>query len=355
MKCKECSELLIDYMHNELSAELKDMVKDHISSCSKCSKEFEEFAEIKMAAQIETLPEVSSEVLSKLSKAAGKDVKKVRTPFWKKWSYSPILIPTLTTAIALSVWFNFGDEPANFGPEVVSNKQVMTLKAQVEVGHTQSQEAEAVKEDSADEKQEFVLEERIVAAEQNDINKHLEQPQSLEYKQLPALPTEPKISQDPEFREEAKGLAEVDLSKSQDEEPLRQRKAKASPEQLMSSNNQEQEELGLAKSNIQREQYATSSQMKVEDDCEASIRTNEAIINSSDLVSQPVKKRSFKTLAQCYEQKGDYDKAISNYISLEQIAPEESSFANSRIQEIRNRIRLEQSQQNQLSAPQPAN
>ncbi len=339
-------------MHNEISPELKDIVKEHILGSSKCSIEFKEYEEIRMAAQAEALPEVSSEVLTKLSKAASDDVKKARTPFWKKWSYFPILVPTLTTAIALSVWFYYGDEAVNLSS---LEQEEIALKTQADTVSPNSENGDSFADENVETGSAFV-----VAQESNPIppevkSKPLEQPQPLEYGQVPTYPTEPKISDGSGFREETKELAQVELSESQDEELLSQRKVKASPEQPVFSNNQRQEKRGLAKSTIQRGQYGAPSQKIIEDDCETSIRTNEAIINSSDPVSDSVQKRSFKTLAQCYEQKGDYDKAISNYISLEQVAPEESSFANSRIKEIRSRIRIEQGHQKQLSAPQPAN
>lgn len=339
-------------MHNELSSELKDKVREHISGCSKCSKEFGEYAEIRMAAQVEALPEVSSEVLTNLSKAAGSDVKKVRTPFWKKWSYSPILVPTLTTAIALSVWFYYGDEAVNLSS---LEQEEIALKTQADTVSPDSENGDSFADESIESESAFVVAQESDPIPPEVKSKTLEQPLPLEYEQVPASPSEPEISHGLGLEEDAKELAEAELYESQDEEQITQSKVKASSEQPMSSNNQKQEELGLAKSSMQREQYGAPSQKKIEDDCEASIRTNEAIINSSDPVSQPVQKKSYKTLAQCYEQKGDYDKAISNYIRLEQVAPEESYFVNSRIQEIRNRMRLEQNQQQQLSAPHPAN
>ncbi|MGB2692963.1 MAG: zf-HC2 domain-containing protein [Thermodesulfobacteriota bacterium] len=352
MKCEKCSELLIDYIHNDLSPELKDMVRVHISGCSKCSKEFKEYEEIRMAAQAEALPEVSSEVLTKLSKAASDDIKKARTPFWKKWSYSPILVPTLTTAIALSVWFYYGDEAVNLSS---LEQEKIALKTQADAVSSESENGDSFADENVETGSAFVVAQESDPIPPEVKSKPLEQPLPLEYEQVPASPTEPKISSGSEFEEDTKEFDEVELYESQDLELQVQRKVKSSPEQPMSSNNLKQQELGLAKSSMQREQDGAPSQKKIEDDCEASIRTNEAIINSSDPVSEPVQKKSYKTLAQCYEQKGDYDKAISNYISLEQVAPEESSFANSRIQEIRNRIRIEQGHQKQLSAPQPAN
>jgi len=352
MKCEDCRELLIDYLDNELSSELGDKVRDHISSCSKCSKEFEEYTEIQMVAQTQQLPEVSSEVLTKLSKAASDDIKKARTPFWKKWSYSPILVPTLTTAIALSVWFYYGNDAVNF---VTLEQEKAALKTQADAVLPQSEYGDSFAKENVETENTVVVERENGPTPPEVESESQEKPETFASKQLQASPIEPKISSGSEFEEETNGLSEVDLYESQDRELQVQRKVKAFPEQPMSLDNQKQEELGFAKSNMQRGQHETASQKIIDDECEVSIRTNETIVNSSDQISKDVQKRSFKTLAQCYEQKGDYNKAISNYINLEEVAPEESSFANTRIREIRNRMRLEQNQEKQLSAPQPAN
>ena len=110
MNCDKCRELLIDYLEGLLGSQEVGALEEHLKGCPDCSLELEHYREIKMAAQEEALPEVSSEVLSSLSEAARKKVRADKHPFWKKWSYSPILVPTLSAAIALSVWFYYGQD-----------------------------------------------------------------------------------------------------------------------------------------------------------------------------------------------------------------------------------------------------
>lgn len=311
MKCKECTELLVDYMHGELSSEVRALVKEHLSSCSACSKEFEEYTEIRMVAQGEELPEVSYDVLARISKAANDDLNKARKPFWKKWSYSPVLVPALTTAIALSVWFYYGYDAVNIVPEANYSSREVTYETQAEAMKSQSDNIEGdegtVIEDAV------VLDKRTDVPEEETISKSAEKPQDFEYEMMPAPPPEPEILSSPEFAEES----------------------------------------GSSNLRMQKEGFAVARQKKKEDKCDVSIRTNEAIINSTPPASLTAQQKSYKELAQCYEQTGDYNNAISNYMNLRQVAPEESSFANSRIQEIRKRIKLENGQQ--LSNPVPAN
>ena len=48
-----------------------------------------------------------------------------------------------------------------------------------------------------------------------------------------------------------------------------------------------------------------------------------------------VRAQSYRSLAECYEKEGKLDKALMNYTQLQQVSPAETSFANSRILELR--------------------
>lgn len=302
-------------MHGELSSEDKAAVKEHLDSCSKCLSEFEEYSQIQMAAQGEVLPEVSPEVLAKISEAANEDLKNKRRPFWKKWSYSPILVPALTTAIALSVWFYYGYDGVNISPEVASKKREMAYQTQAESVEPESRSMGAIVDDNPVMDHAVVLEQQIDSPEEGPVSQPAEKPQSFAYEELPASPADSEISSSSQFAEES------------DSANLRS----------------------------QKEPLSMAAQKQKEDRCDVSIRANEAIVNSTTPPSKSAQKKSYKLLAECYEQKGDFDNAISNYIKLEQVAPEESAFANSRIEEIRNRVELDHEQQRKLSDPVPAN
>ncbi|NIP38791.1 MAG: hypothetical protein GWO07_08615 [Candidatus Dadabacteria bacterium] len=130
MKCERVEELLIDYLHGEIESEEKGLVESHLQGCNDCSEKFAEFKEIQSAFQSEILPEPSQDVLQSLTIKARRDLQNEKVSFWRKWFYSPILIPTLTTAIALMVWINvggnntseFGDEPEYYSREVMAEK-----------------------------------------------------------------------------------------------------------------------------------------------------------------------------------------------------------------------------------------
>jgi tetratricopeptide (TPR) repeat protein len=109
MKCERVEELLIDYLAGEIEPSENRLVENHLQRCHNCSTKFTEFKEIRSAFQSEILPEPSQEVLETLTIKAKQDLNKEKLSFWKKWFYTPVLIPTLTTAIALMIWVDYKD------------------------------------------------------------------------------------------------------------------------------------------------------------------------------------------------------------------------------------------------------
>ncbi len=116
MKCERVEEFLVDYLAGEIEPQENKIIQAHLFECHNCSTKFEEFKQIQSAFRSETLPEPSKDLLQDLSTKARQDLRHEHVPFWKKWFYSPILIPTLTTAIALMIWINVGgDNVSEFG------------------------------------------------------------------------------------------------------------------------------------------------------------------------------------------------------------------------------------------------
>ena len=109
MKCERVEELLIDYLQGEIEPSENRLVENHLQKCHNCSAKFSEFKEIRGAFQSEILPRPSQKVLETLTIKAKQDLSKEKISFWKKWFYSPVLIPTLTTALALMIWIDYKD------------------------------------------------------------------------------------------------------------------------------------------------------------------------------------------------------------------------------------------------------
>src|SRR3989337_1335446 len=128
MNCERFEELLIDFM-DEIEPSEREMVKKHLMTCSHCS---EKFQEIRRRFDKESLPQPSPQVLATISKRARQEVAKDRSPFWKRWFYSPILVPVLSSALALSVWIYYGQKNIDYSPgETIYSRDAMAKKVPV--------------------------------------------------------------------------------------------------------------------------------------------------------------------------------------------------------------------------------
>lgn len=106
MDCKNIEEILVDYIENFLDLDQRKLVDSHLSTCYECSGKIKEFSSIKNALKSEVLPEVSPKVIENL-KIEAQQRSENKSAFWKKWFYSPVLIPVLSTAIAIMVWIDY--------------------------------------------------------------------------------------------------------------------------------------------------------------------------------------------------------------------------------------------------------
>jgi len=129
MKCERVEELLIDYLQGEIEPAENRLVENHLQKCHSCSAKLSEFKEIRGAFQSEILPQPSQEVLETLTIKAKQDLSKEKISFWKKWFYSPVLIPTLTTALALMIWIDYKDSNQ---PQFDDNAEIYSREVMAE-------------------------------------------------------------------------------------------------------------------------------------------------------------------------------------------------------------------------------
>jgi len=129
MKCERVEELLIDYLEGEIEPAENRLVENHLQKCHSCSARFSEFKEIRGVFQSEILPQPSQKVLETLTIKAKQDLNKEKISFWKKWFYSPVLIPTLTTALALMIWIDYKDSNQ---PQFDDNAEIYSREVMAE-------------------------------------------------------------------------------------------------------------------------------------------------------------------------------------------------------------------------------
>lgn len=334
MNCEECSGLLIDYLEDLLDPEESGAVKEHLGGCRDCSLELEHYTEIRAAAREEALPEVSAGVLSSLSEAARNKVKKDKPPFWKKWSYTPILVPTISAVIALSVWFYYGQDGIGGIDTVTREVGVVKMKAPEKQGEAFG--------DSEDKEQTFALKAHEDSEGLIGTVKSQEQAKPpAESRIKPAAPSETGTS---EIAPEKGALRKKDIS---EEELVTYREEKSASSELRGRESMEafsetpsdeaaSKSLLRAAHPILRDyagELELARRQQAEGNCEASIATNKALLNSSP--PPEVQASSYRSLAECYMETGDLPNAVASYKNLGRVDPSQKEYANKKLEEIK--------------------
>lgn len=321
MDCEKCSSLLIDYIEGVLDPAEESAFKEHMESCPKCALELEHYSEIQAAARMEDAPEPSEEVLSKISEAARKSVSKSKTPFWKKWSYSPILVPTISAAIALSVWFYYGQ---------TGFQDVDTVTREVGAAKMSPVENQAASMSDPTEEQEM---EGIEAFQDKEAT--LQTAVTDEMKKPPAdsriQPASPERKEKMGNVSSGAKLEKRDVTE-EDKVTFRSGDAPGGAESL------DETEGGLKAVHPvlpdYKSQLELAQRQQLEGDCGASIRTNEALISASPSAPADIQAASYKSLAECYENTGNLRRAAASYESLAELDPSQSELVDQKLAEM---------------------
>jgi anti-sigma factor RsiW len=300
-------------MDGVLGPEERAAVAAHLSGCEECMREFEEYAEIRRVVTEESpLPAPSEDVMARLSKAARDSVAREKRPFWKRLPYSPILIPVLSTAIALMVWFHYGHDGGNIMDTASNDVLASKMKEPAKGYETTGQAAPEMREYPAVAESSPVLGEGGASDEVKAA--------------APAAPPE----------EETNSLM--------DQAPVEQMGSARAKKALPGSETEKSEQaktLSQTAANDEGKDYAgllrLALKQQTEGDCDASIRTNEILLQSSPEPPGDVQAQSYRSLAECYEKQGKIDLAVMNYTQLGRVSPGDSGFVNSRIMRLRDK------------------
>lgn len=328
MNCEKCSELLIDYIDGQLSPEETAFVISHIEACPECLREYEDYTEIRRAvAETAAVPELSPETVTALARAAKKSVSKDRKPFWKRIAFSPFLVPALSSAIALSVWFYYGNTGTHLSSQGPSSSTVMAKKVEPIFegsGGNSNKDASPVLE----RERSLSPDTELRAQSYGEADAMVEQKPA-----APAPPPAPMAARDASPAESGRMSAPRKVRKM--ESPA----GGAGKEASALADSSESEQTGMYSASAAAGEYEavlqTALRQQESGDCASSIKTNEALLKSRPEPPVSVQAVSYKSLAECYEQKGEIGKAVYNYRQLEMIAPAEAPYANTRISELK--------------------
>ena len=160
---------------------------------------------------------------------------------------------------------------------------------------------------------------------------------------LPASPSEQQTSEDNPSKGmlRKKDVTEEDMvtyreEKSSPSEPIERKSIEEFPAE---SSDEGASESRLKATHPILRDYAgeleLAQRQQAEGNCEASIKTNETLLNSTPPPPQSLQAASFRSLAECYEQTGDMPSAIDSYKNLAKVDPAQSEFVNEKLEEIK--------------------
>ncbi len=327
MNCEKCSELLLEYMDGELSSGETALVKSHIEACPECLREYEDYAEIRRtASEHAQAPELSPETVSALARAARKSVSGGRKPFWKRFAFSPFLVPALSSAIALSVWFYYGNTGTHLTSGGSPSTTVMAKKSEPASGGSGARNMKAA---APAPKRERALAQDSELRSQS----YGEADAMTERKAAPAPPPAPMAARDE--------VSPAESSRTGTPEEMRIMKAPSGAERgemPLLEDSPESEDSALYSADAigeYDEPLEAALRRQKAGDCASSIRTLEGLLASRPEPPPGVQAASYRSLAECYEEKGDVDKAVYSYEQLGRLSPDEAPYADARIAELK--------------------
>ncbi len=388
MSCERFKGLLVDFMMDEIDPYEKDLVNKHLIACPDCSKRLEEYLKIQRVFNEETMPQASPHVLAMLSKRARQEIAKDNPPFWKRWFYSPIFVPVLSSALAISLWIYYGEKGINYPPDEaiysrdtaakrvpsaqeqnppvgensvldkIESENPIVLPKQLEGGSrlkgnggkilgdikskpgsvssgkpsSVSSKASGKKGGVREESVGYLatvapLEELVNEKDTEKADKATEDLASVNLKaeSLNAPAPIPLTKTEGESLESGV-LAEGQLGKSRVEENRGDMKEVNGAELFSYQEIAYDELLNLA------------LKQQKDGNCEASIKTNERLLKTSPPPSDLIKGKAYLSLAECYEKKGDLENAILNYQNLEEVSRKQANLVKDKIEALREKM-----------------
>lgn len=357
MNCEELEELLVDFIEGEINPHHMELVKNHLAACQRCSVKMEQYNEIRNAVKEDAALKPSPGVLTGLSRLAAESLDRGNASFWRRFYYSPVLVPAAGVVLAVFVWFNLGHQVREYPPAgSVYSRDVMAKKTKlkeeldypaalerkvddletgserVSPGKPDSLLMRDVGEGSAGREADVISRrsdgpgEMIAATKVQEADRYSEERVGVSAEfhaksmNLPRreqqAPQEPEYSASPAMPEAVSEQATAQASKEHDEAI-----SEAGSEPFGGIDYSDRLNLAI--------------KQQRDGDCEASVRTNEELLNLQPPPTEPVKEKAYLSLGECYEKMGEWGKALSNYRNLQRISPEQTAFAAKKIEYIR--------------------
>jgi tetratricopeptide (TPR) repeat protein len=363
MNCEKFQELLIDFVEGEIQASDIQSVESHLAACQICSKKMDEFKEIRKVSNVETHAEPSAELLARLSRMAREEIEKDDVPFWRKWFYTPIMVPLISTGLALFIWISYGQKDVGYGPgeETYSTKVMAKKMPMAEEPNYPGVREKALPNPESN--QGPLLSDEPVSGSYLDSGKKSRIEEGKTAKSGEPSPAREMIARrdvkEVDEYSRQRGEASDKLEVKAIEKPASAPKVEAEDEvfeagSLSKGGSSETREQRFQEVNqesngptldthteaIYKDKLDLGLMQQKEGNCEASVKTNEELLKLTPPPTDTVKGKAYLSLGECYEEMGEWEKAVSNYKNLEKISPERTAFAIEKIESIRRQERI---------------
>ncbi|MGH7889710.1 MAG: zf-HC2 domain-containing protein, partial [Thermodesulfobacteriota bacterium] len=356
MDCKRFEGLLVDFVESELDNTEIEAVKTHLLACSSCAREVEEYKEIQRMMVVESIPQFSSEVKARLAKAAREGLAKDRTPFWKRWFYSPILVPVFSSALAFFLWVSYGQNSIDllstdkdiYSTEVMAKKiPAAEQPSSQALGESTFENVDSQRGRTFSKKTSPIVPKASVLKSEAQVAPLPAAPSESEESSIKRMIEADKTS---DFKAQA---LEGSLKSRELNEPLQKNspiqdfvndemsKVSAEKEQRVEKNRGDEGMLLYTNRNVDyQSRLDLALRQQREGNCDASIKTNQELLKTNPYPPKNIAEKAYLSLAQCYEQKGELDLAILNYRNVQEAAFDQAHLAKEKIESLERKTGL---------------
>ncbi len=364
MDCKNSQNLIVDYFLDDLDEVSKETLLDHLQTCSECRGNYVKYKELLSISRVkDTENSPRFEIIDRLQQIARINSNKDE-PRWKKFLQIPVLVPVISVTMAIMIFFNIEtntfdkvaslNEPQNEVqveplPLIVANaSDSIDYSQQMLIGQQNQEESTetkkpgsvntefdsnlVVRSDFSPNFRKKVLISKIdddfsivSKAKSQFINevdsKYFRQAPTQVAKAEEVMVEEERVKANDEKPMASSPVVMNDFSLKEDivGKELSFDNAAQSLEVASAGNNRSQMlslRIGDAENKLSDEKNEISkSPTDTDGFCDEKIEENINLLEDNE-ISFDKKKGAYITLAECYELKRNWQKAVDNYISL---------------------------------------
>ena len=339
MDCKNFEQLIVEYIDGDLDAEMMQICSHHLSNCETCRELNENYKSIRSEIKKWEQESSSAQILESIRQRARKEGVIKETPFYKKLFNTPMLVPAFAAVIILVVVMNYGTSHVDMSG--LSGDVSNSLNQNSSVGKTDTldqMKPSALLEDAN--KNEGVL------AESQAENIYMAKKKS-GLKQSDQMKTGSKDGDTNILvAEKEQFAARSETSAMSNESGLHPQ----TPGKKISETN-DTESMDMAASapvavsempsgdSVYSRQLDLVSSLQQQGKCDEAIKEAEKLLNSKPEPPLTIRKNAFVSQAECYEEIGNYNKALEVYRKLQEIEPAKSGQFSAKIIELSKKIK----------------